>query len=218
MTDVRAPQTLRTTSRVSKRPAFIVLGIVFVIITGGALLALIPKHSPPTSNFAQSSDSKFGHELLSKGATVDGVRMVSAASFLTPIESNYQIPSDVIAALIVPRGSVGIGIVNRDKGSGSFDRQINLRVDEASILLLHAYQSALPRLGWHIDSTSATTAPNGRHGTEILAQIPSSDGYYWEVGVTVLTESVPHLSTTQRSQLVASSDIQTRILQVPDGT
>lgn len=194
--------------RVRAGPALIVLGIVGVIVVGGSLLALLPGRAGSISGSTDSTNSK---------ATYAGIAAVGATRDLGSIQTNGSIPAGIETALVVPVGAKLDGSHNYDGGNGSFDRQINLTVSYAAKSVVTFYRDALKAQGWQLSGTQPSTSANGATGTETLAQRPASDGYYWQVGVTVIPQSEsisPTLGGGTSSS--GSSVVQLRVLQAPD--
>jgi len=214
MTETVSPQPTGTPIvRVRNGPALVVIGIVTVIIIGGTLLALLSNGTPSpsaTNTNAPGSSSKTAGRV----ATVDGVSMQPAQSFLAALHGGDAIPADVASTLYVPSHSTRTGTVNRDNGNGPFDRQVNFNTMLAPSLLLNAYRASLAANGWKPVGTSSVTTSGNRRGTELLAQHPGSDGYYWEVGFTVISSSP---SSSPAHILSPVSLTRLRLLQVPDG-
>ena len=199
----RHPGTAHS-ARVRNGPALIVVGIVAVVALGGALLALLPGTSPPPPR-AVGSHASYG-----------GIGAASANGVLAHVQTDGVIPSGVVSSLVIPLGAHYLGSKDFDNGNGPFDREVDLMAPYAQRPLVTFFKDALKADGWQIDGTEPTGGPTG-NGTETLAQRPGSNGYYWEVGVTVTggTDTVsPALGGGSATS--GTSEIKVRLLEVPD--
>ena len=105
-----------------------------------------------------------------------------AAPDFAPVRANGQPPSDVMDALVVPIGATPIRTTNYDQGNGPWDRGVSFTAVASSGQLLNFFRFELAANHW---STRTEATARGGPGTQILARHKSSDGYFWQVGVTV---------------------------------
>lgn len=94
-----------------------------------------------------------------------------------------EVPTDLDGAFLFPVGtSLRPGSDTPNLGAGDFYCYEHLATSAAtSGAVLGFYRAHLPAIGWSLFSTSAS--PDG--DPEYLFQKASSDGFYWELGVTV---------------------------------
>lgn len=104
------------------------------------------------------------------------------APYFAPVRANGEPPSDVLDALVVPTGSSAVATSNYDRGSGPYDRGVSFTAPASANQLLNFFRYELAANHW----SNRTEAPaRGGPGTQVLARHKSSDGFYWQVGVTV---------------------------------
>lgn len=129
-----------------------------------------------------------------------------AAAALKPIERLGTPPSDVLSALVVPRGASAVSSAPWS-GSTQYNASMHFRLAASQAAVVSFYQSELKARGWGDFSTGAARGQQG--ATEVLAQRASTDGWYWEVGVVVApTTFGSHGDTTRFS---------VDLFEVPDG-
>ncbi len=206
--------------RVRKGPALFILAIVALIAIGGSAMALIPSHGPGVTQYpGVGTDGDLGSSA--------GVRQVVATGILRSIATSGSVPADISSNLTVPAGTRVTGTKDLDSGGGQFDRSVYLQAPFSQSKVIDSYLNELPRLGWRVTSTSSVLGNNGQPADQILAQRGSSDGYYWEVGLTImaskLTSTVGETPPgTENGALSArsksSSTFTLRLLQIADGS
>lgn len=157
-------------------PALVVIGIVALISLGGAAMALSGTHASPKTRPALT---RGGHGAL---------RAEAAGVLLGPIERGGEPPADVIDRLVVPKGSRRTSLQCATSVIDLYDCAVHLSSPGAPPAVLSFFEHELPRLGWA--KLSITPTDRGL-GTEVLDQVASNDGYYWEVGVFVDPLSSP---------------------------
>jgi hypothetical protein len=85
-------------------------------------------------------------------------------------------------ALVVPAGASAVTRSNYDRLNGPYDRGVGFSAPASSDELLNFFRFELAANHW----SNRTEAPaRGGPGTQVLARHKSSDGFYWDVGVTV---------------------------------
>lgn len=129
---------------------------------------------------------------------------MSAAQYFSPVTPEGLVPSDVLAALLIPQNSTRTGWHNYDQGNGPYDREISITVQSNADVTKSFFTAALNDMAWKILSTQAVS-----NGTEILALHSGSDGYFWEIGVTI---------TSRASNSTPSGSSATAVLNGPDQT
>lgn len=131
-----------------------------------------------------------------------------AAPDFAPLRSNGQPPADVMDALVVPTGASAISHTNYDQANGPYDRGVGFGATASSQELLNFFRFELAANHW----SNRTEAPaRGGPGTQVLARHKSSDGFYWEVGVTV------RRAPDQPPDAVSNSQFDIRLLQNVEG-
>lgn len=193
--DAVAQQAAAPERQPAKGPALAVIGIVAVITLGGVLLALAGSHP---------SRPKLG------ASTGSPLAAIPAARVFDVVVSGGEPPSDVLGNLVVPSGAERTGHRCASGGVSLYDCQVELSLPQAPPSVLSFFKTELKRHGWTQISVDATDA--GR-GTELLDQIPSGDGYYWEVGVFV----DPVSSSSAGAPNGAGSAVEVRVIERDDG-
>ncbi|TAN25204.1 MAG: hypothetical protein EPN30_05155 [Actinomycetota bacterium] len=137
---------------------------------------------------------------------------MNAAPYFAPVTPSGVVPRDVLDALLIPQNSSRTGWRNYDQGNGQYDRQINILVHANLNSTKTFFSSALKNQAWKIINTHTIT-----NGYEILALHTGTDGYFWEVGVTMTSGgSTPGLGTQSASVKAndpGSSQVALRLLQ-----
>ncbi len=155
-----------------KSPALIVVAIALVILIGGITASALAGGGPATLS-------------LTSVRLADGtvVHLEPAADALRPIEQEGNPPSDILAALAVPKGTTTTGSLNTDQNTTQYDRTVNFTSTMNAYQVQDFYRVLFSRLGWKVVSNGSDTYQTG--SSEVLAKKGSSDGYYWEAGVVV---------------------------------
>ena len=156
----------------STRPALIVVGIgAVVLLVGGIGSALTGAGSTSTP---KSSGPK-----TVRGATIEAV---SADAGLRPVIADGEPPGDILAALVLPKGSTVRAGSATDNGIGLYDRSLSFQIPFVQGRVVDFFRAELRAYKWQIESQGAAgTDP----GYRIVAQHPSSDGDEWEFGATI---------------------------------
>ncbi len=137
---------------------------------------------------------------------------MSAAEDFSPVTPEGLVPSDVLAALLIPQHSTRTGFHNYDQGNGPYDRGISIMVRSNANATRSFFTAALNDRAWKILSSQAVN-----NGTEILALHSGSDGYFWEIGVTIASKASN--STPSGSSIAAAPNrsdrtpVELRLLQ-----
>jgi hypothetical protein len=189
----------------SLRPALIVLACAVVVTFGGVAVALVGSgQSPPAT-------------VSGLATPVPGVNIsaVVASGVLQRIAGGGTPPSDVLGALVVPQGARIGSTTTEDAGVDQYDRSISFQLSTTSGELVKFYQTELKRARWSMLGTYQVAG----QGTEVLAQRAGSDGYEWEVGVSVKPVN-PAISPSLAGdgQTSATMRLTLRLFEVPDGS
>lgn len=105
-----------------------------------------------------------------------GLPARSAAADFAPLDRSGLAPADVLAAVPVPsEASVLRRAHQAGSAIGTFDASVTYASTAGAAAIRHFFPAALAQRRWRVSSQSNV----------ILATHPSSDGFYWELGVTV---------------------------------
>ncbi|HVC70579.1 MAG TPA: hypothetical protein VNC61_10040 [Acidimicrobiales bacterium] len=157
----------------STRPALIVLavavgvllvGFIGALATGGGSKPTAPLTSLPTA----------------KGA---GITAIPGRRALSPIVVGGQPADDILDAVALPKGATVTPGSATNKGIGLYDHSLSFVIAGSEQRVIDFFRAELPALRWRI--VSQGPPPKATPGYRIVGQHPSSDGYEWEIGVTV---------------------------------
>ncbi len=184
---------------VSMRPAMVVLGLAVLILGLFAVIAIVTSQTPAPV------------QTNTKPRAVPGtpIRAVAAADALAPITSSGEPPTNVINAVDIPEGAVRVGHQNNSGLAGQFDSQIVVRSDDSQGALLTFYGADLKQQGWQVFDRGP--AANDPTATEVLGKLAGTDGYYWEIGVTI-----PPTTFGAGTPAGGVTDVTIRLLQEGD--
>jgi hypothetical protein len=159
-----------TRGRARSGPALFFLGCVAVVAIGGVALAL-----------AGSGGKQAGGASLGR---LRGVAMAARAGkpILQRVSTNGEPPSDVVAAIVVPDGTTVTSAKRPGPAISLYSATVHLAVSYDASQVVTFFRRELAHDHWSVLAVDSTASGNG---TQIFAKIPSSDGYYWEIGVVV---------------------------------
>lgn len=170
----------------SAKPAAVVLGIILVLFLSGLVAAGLTGSTakkPPASP---------------RSAVVPGTGgliAVAGRDLLAPVLTPGEPPADVVAAIVVPRGTRLVPGSAASHGIGLFDATVGTQVPAAEAPAIAFFRAELAAGRWRL--LRAGTSGNG--GYQFLAEHPGSDGYEWELGITLaatqFTSAVPGVTT-----------------------
>lgn len=156
----------------SARPAAIVFGIILVLFLAGFVADdLTSAHHGVTTTHPGAAEAVPG---------TGGLVPEPAAEVLGPILENGEPPADVLAALVVPHGTRTVPDSGRQLGLGPYDATIEVAVPAAEQAVLTFNRTELKAGSWQTVSAGASGS-----GYRFIAEHPGSDGYEWELGVTL---------------------------------
>jgi hypothetical protein len=181
------------------RPAMIVLGLAVLIIVLFVGLALLTSSQPAPVHTGGAAVSVTGSSL----------KAAPAATALAPIISQGQPPANIVNAVDIPVGAVRTSHLNNAGESGQYDSQVSLRSDASQGSLLSFYASDMKSQGWQIFDRGP--ASNDANAVEVLGKLAGTDGYYWEMGVTVQATSFGN-----GAPAAGATTFTVRLLQEPD--
>jgi hypothetical protein len=130
------------------------------------------------------------------------LRAVAARPLLSSIISDGLPPTDILTALTLPKGSHFAAGSSADNGVGLYDHSANFSILASENDVIEFFRAELPSDRW----TQITKGPpsNGV-GYQIIGQHPGSDGYEWEVGITVMPETFSSAPSGATSSAHSSS-------------
>jgi hypothetical protein len=167
------PQRPPTPGGISMRPAMIVLGLAALILVLFVTIGILGTQTPAPVKRSTAAVAVPGNAL----------RAVPAASLLSPIVSAGEPPTNILNAVSLPVGSVRTSHQNNAQDAGQFDSQVTFRSDDSQAALLDFYAADMKLQGWQVFDRGA--AANNPGALEVLGKLAGSDGYYWEMGVTI---------------------------------
>lgn len=176
----------------SMRPALLVLGVAVIVLSLFGLGAVLTGNGSRPPGAAHGTHRVVGTSLLA----------VPAGPLLAPIQSNGSPPANITANLTVPQGTQARGHAG---GAGTqYDAHVDLAVTASQAAVVAFFRSELPRQGWKVFSVGP--AVHQPLATEVLAQKPGTDGWYWELGAVVepttfASSAVPATAETTRFTL-----------------
>jgi len=184
----------------STKPALIVVGIAAVVVLTGIIGAALTSSG--------SAQAPAVHQLpTAKGATITATPGRHA---LAPITTGGQPPDDILDAVALPKGTTVTTGTATNNGIGLYDHSLSFQVPVSGQRVIDFFRAELKALKWQI--VSQGTPPHGTPGYRIVGQHPSSDGYEWEIGVTV----APTTFGSGAGQPVDSTPFTVRLFAVTD--
>lgn len=156
----------------SAKPAAVVFAIILVVFLAGALADALTSshHSAPPPRIAAGPV-----------AGSDGLFAESGSGPLHPIARVGQPPSDILAAVALPEGTVAVPGTAVDRSLGQYDASMTVQIPASEERVIGFLRTELAATHWHVLSSGARS--DG--GFQFLAQHPGSDGNEWELGVTL---------------------------------
>jgi hypothetical protein len=181
------------------RPAMIVLGLAGLILVVFVAIAIITSQAPATVRNGAASSAVAGSALTARAAT----------AALSPIVRPGEPPTNIVNAVSIPLGSVRVAHQDNSVPTGQYDSQVTLRSDDSQAALLAFYAADMRLQGWQVfDRGPASNHPGA---LEVLGKLAGSDGYYWELGVTVSATTF-----TPNGPPRGVTDFTVRLLQLSD--
>ncbi len=158
-------------------PALIVLALAAVITVLGGMLAF-------TGSSASSKNSAVLGKL--KGEPLAGE---SSAFAINKVKRSQQPPTDVTSNIVIPVGSA-VKAVRKPSKLSLFNAGLTLSIPASPKQVEQFFKVELVHDGWSLPNVYA---PPSGGGVELLSKIPSSDSFYWGIGI-VITKSNPTIS------------------------
>jgi hypothetical protein len=162
----------------------IAAGLTFLGVLAGALSSGKPAPAPSSTPTAHGSP----------------IRAIPARPEMSSIISGGLPPGDILAALALPNGTrVTRGSV-LDEGVGLYDYSIDFSVQASENDVVEFFRAQLPAERWKLlsegpSSSAPASSSAAAVGYRILDQHPGSNGYEWELGVSVMPETFSSPST-----------------------
>jgi hypothetical protein len=157
----------------STRPALVVLGIALVVLLAGGIGAALTSSGSAAPPAAKSLPT-------ARGATITAM---PGRQTLAPIVTAGSPPDDILDAVALPKGATVKAGSATDNGIGLYDHSLSFSIGVSEQRVIDFFRAELKAFKWEIVSQGAP--PHGAPGYRIVGQHPSSDGYEWEIGVTV---------------------------------
>jgi hypothetical protein len=181
-------------------PALIVVGLAVLLIGFGVFAGLATSggHRAPPSPAPAAVN---GSTLLA----------VPAAPGLAAIAQPGEPPANILDALRLPRGARAVSSSDFSTHASQFDQQVEFVAASSQAEVISFYRAELPALGWHVFSTGR--APHHPGAIAVLGKLGGDDGWYWDVGVTVLPTTFP---TTGGGAGTNATPFTIRLIQQPD--
>jgi hypothetical protein len=151
----------------------IVLGLGVLILAIFVTLGIVSTQTPAPVKTSGAPSAVPGSPL----------RAEPAGHALAPIITSGEPPSNIVNAVLVPSGSVPISHQNNAAGAGQFDSQVVLRSTDSQGALLNFFASEMHQQGWQVFDRGP--AANNPGALEVLGKLAGTDGYFWEMGVTI---------------------------------
>ncbi|MGH9017841.1 MAG: hypothetical protein ACRDY1_08865 [Acidimicrobiales bacterium] len=194
------PNLARRSAGPSTRQAFVVLGIAFLVLLGGGIAAALTSSgsaAPPATRSLRTA----------AGATITAVPGGHALAVIVTAGSP---PGDILDAVALPRGAAVTAGSARDNGIGLYDHSLSFSIGQAEQRVIDFFRAEMPALKWQV--VSQGPPPHGTPGFRIVGQHPGSDGYEWEMGVTV----APTTFTTSAAKPADTTSFTIRLFAVTD--
>ena len=170
----------------STRPALIVVGVTAALFVVGAVAGgLVSEGAGPGPTRSPVSTARDA-----------GLTAAPARPLLGAIETPGEPPTDLLAALAVPRGTTSVSGSSVNHGVELYDRSMQLTVPASQAAAIRFFRAQLPFDHWRVVSAGLVA---GGPGYRVLAQHPASDGQEWEVGVTVAPTTFPASTAPSRA-------------------
>jgi hypothetical protein len=174
----KAPLTTTT----SLWPAAAVLGVAVIMLVVFMVINLVANQGVTKLSAAKTA------------VVVGGLqRDATPSASLLYCRQGQEVPTNIDDAFVFPVGTIArTGANTPNLGAGDFDCVLPLTTTHASASsLISFFNAQLEARGWNLFSKGAS---NG--DPQSLFQKAGSDGFYWEVGVTVTKSSASSVQWT----------------------
>ncbi len=169
----RPPEPARRPPGPTAKPAAIVLAAILVVFLAGFFDDLVTSghHGAPPS------PASVARAVPGTGGLVPE----ASAAVLSPVVSADEPPANIVAALVVPKGTQDVPRSGVQQGVGLYDASIDVEVPAAETDVITFLRKELKAGDWTIDSTGPASDSTYR----FIAEHPGSDGNEWELGCTL---------------------------------
>jgi hypothetical protein len=183
-----------------KGPALIFLGVVAVVAIGGLLLAALSSNpKTPPAPIGKVAGSK--------------ITAASANSFISKIAVAGEPPANVIEALVVPAGSSLTSFQRVSENLELYTGSVTLSAPDQPSDIVKFYRLELNHEKWKVTRTDATL--DGK-GSELFATIGGSDGFYWELEVTVESSNPSVSPALGGGDATVASTVELQLVELDD--
>jgi hypothetical protein len=183
-----------------KGPALIFLAVVAFVSLGGFLLAAL-------SSTPKTPPAPLGKVAGSK------IAAASASSFISKIAVAGEPPENVIEALVVPAGATLSSAHREAENLELFAGSVTLLAPDQPSDLVSFYRLELTHEKWKVTRTDATL--DGK-GSELFATIGGSDGFYWELEVTVESSNPSVSPALGGGDATVASSVSLQLVELDD--
>jgi hypothetical protein len=173
----------------------LVIGVIGAALTGGGAKPTTPAHSLPTA----------------PGATITATPGRHA---LEAIVRGGEPPDDVLDAVALPRGATVTAGSASNNGIGLYDHSLSFQIGVSEQRVISFFRAELKALDWQV--VSQGPAPNATPGYRLVGQHPGSDGYEWEIGVTVAPTIFPGSANGLATSTTGTTPFTVRLFAVTD--
>jgi hypothetical protein len=175
------------------------VGIAAVVLLAGAVAAGLTGNDTKPTPTPTSLRTAHGAQFTA----------VPGRGALAPVVEAGQPPDDILNVVPLPRGAHAVPGTAGDNGIGLYDRSLSFAVDGPEQHVIDFFRAELPLLKWQKLSQGPLTDPPRYR---IVMQHPSSDGYEWDMGVTVAATTFPAGAASARG----STTFTLRLFAVTD--
>jgi hypothetical protein len=188
-----------------------VVVIAVVIVVGGVGLSFATGGWGAPSGSTGSTGATGSPQIDVKGSPLAGV---SAAQSFSLVASDGEPPAQIEDSLVVPAGAKVTGHEDIDQNLGPFDRAVFLDSAASPSQVLSFYRVEMKHQGWGLLPGGVSTSGAS---TTLYYERAGKDGYYWQVAVTVTSQS-PNLTPALGGgdQTAPTSRLELELVQVED--
>jgi hypothetical protein len=131
------------------------------------------------------SDQGVATTTTTVASVVGGLNTETSKVILQNCQQPDNPPTNIADAFLVPVSTQSTGPTRLpNEGAGDFDCFRPLVTQTSSGALLQYYKTQLEARGWNLFSTGSSSG-----SPQVLFQKAGSDGFYWVVGITVLSSN-----------------------------
>jgi len=155
------------------KPAAIVFAIIAVVFVAGFVADEVTSSHHAGSSAPTSSPAK-------AVAGTGGLVPEPATDVLGAILQPDGPPANILAALVVPKGTSVVPNTASQNGIGLYDARIDLQAPSTA-----GHMITFVRRELHAGQWKTVSAGSSGKAYQFIAEHPGSDGYEWELGVTI---------------------------------